>query len=59
MQITFTGALQLLLIALKLLGHITWPWIWVLTPLWASWLFAAVILLVMFGLELLYSRMAR
>ena len=34
--ITFTGALTILFIALKLLGHITWSWFWVLSPIWIS-----------------------
>ena len=34
--IGFTGALQLLFIALKLTGFIKWPWVWVLSPIWIS-----------------------
>ena len=30
----FLPALQLILIAFKLAGVITWPWVWVMTPLW-------------------------
>ena len=30
----FLGLLTLLFIGLKLTGHITWSWIWVLSPLW-------------------------
>lgn len=30
----FLGFLTLLFIGLKLTGHITWPWVWVLAPLW-------------------------
>ena len=33
-SIGFTGALALLFIALKLLGHIEWSWLWVLAPVW-------------------------
>lgn len=32
--IGFLGALTLLFIALKLLGKISWSWVWVLCPLW-------------------------
>lgn len=28
------GLLGLLFIALKLTGHITWSWVWVLAPFW-------------------------
>ena len=34
--IGFTGGLQLLFIALKLLGKISWSWFWVLSPIWIS-----------------------
>jgi hypothetical protein len=34
--IGFYGLLTVLFIGLKLTGHITWPWIWVLSPLWIS-----------------------
>lgn len=50
----FLGLLTLLFIGLKLTGHITWSWIWVLAPFWipiciALILFSAVILLVALG----------
>lgn len=32
--IGFGGALTILFIGLKLGGVITWPWLWVLSPLW-------------------------
>lgn len=34
--IGFSGALTLVFITLKLLGKITWSWIWVLSPLWIT-----------------------
>jgi uncharacterized protein (DUF983 family) len=36
--IGFTSLLTVLFVGLKLTGHITWPWIWVLSPLWISFL---------------------
>lgn len=30
----FFGLLGIAFIVLKLLGKITWPWVWVLAPLW-------------------------
>jgi len=30
----FGTLLTLLFITLKLIGEITWPWLWVLSPLW-------------------------
>ena len=32
--IGFTGLLAIVFITLKLMGYITWSWLWVLSPLW-------------------------
>lgn len=32
--IEFFGLLTILFIGLKLTGHLTWSWIWILAPLW-------------------------
>ena len=32
----FISALTLILIVLKLTGYISWPWMWVLSPVWVS-----------------------
>lgn len=32
----FLSVLTLIFITLKLTGHILWSWIWVLSPLWIS-----------------------
>ena len=42
----FADALTLLFIALKLTGHITWSWIWVLSPIWISISILALIVLI-------------
>lgn len=34
--IGFVGLLTILFVALKLTGHISWTWTWVLSPLWIS-----------------------
>ena len=34
--IGFIGLLTILFIGLKLTGHITWSWWWVLSPLWIT-----------------------
>ena len=39
----FVDALTLLFIALKLTGCITWSWLWVLSPIWISLGFLAVL----------------
>lgn len=43
--IGFTGLLQLAFIVLKLVGVISWPWLWVLAPTWISLILVAVVLL--------------
>ena len=37
--IGFTGLLAIVFIVLKLLGVITWSWVWVLSPIWISLVF--------------------
>lgn len=41
--IGFCGLLTIVFIVLKLLGKISWSWVWVLSPLWIS---TALIILV-------------
>jgi hypothetical protein len=40
----FFDLLTVIFIALKLTGNITWPWVWVLSPLWISFLFGVATL---------------
>ena len=40
----FPSLLTVLFIGLKLTGHITWSWWWVLSPLWISALIGLTIL---------------
>lgn len=44
--IGFCGLLTIVFIVLKLLGKISWSWVWVLSPLWISWAVLLVILLI-------------
>lgn len=46
--IGFFGLLGVLFIALKLTGHITWSWLWVLAPIWAPALIGLSIFLGVF-----------
>lgn len=46
----FPSLLTILFIGLKLTGHITWPWIWVLSPLW---IYTLIVILVILGTILL------
>lgn len=44
------GILDLLLvlfIGLKLIGKITWSWVWVLSPFWIQFVIVAVLVIVM------------
>jgi len=45
--IGFSGLLTVLFVGLKLTGHITWPWIWVLSPIWISALIGIAILTIL------------
>lgn len=45
-NISFPGLLTLLFIALKLMGYITWGWIWVVSPLWITLLIAITAIVV-------------
>lgn len=42
----FTGALTITFVVLKLLGKISWSWIWVLSPIWISLLLTLFVLLI-------------
>lgn len=39
----FFGWLTLLFIGLKLTGHISWSWVWVLSPLWGLFVVAFIV----------------
>lgn len=42
----FVGTLTILFIGLKITGIITWDWIWVLSPLWISFVVLFVALFI-------------
>ena len=50
--IGFTGLLTVLFVGLKLTGHIAWPWIWVLSPIWISFLLVIAIAAIMLAIAL-------
>jgi hypothetical protein len=45
--ISFTGALTVLFIGLKLTHVISWPWLWVLSPIWISFLIGIAFLILL------------
>jgi len=48
----FLGLLTILFIGLKLTGYITWSWLWVLSPIWITFLLAFLIV----GIALLVDK---
>ena len=54
--IGFCGLLTIVFITLKLLGKISWPWIWVLSPLWIGAILVIVILIMIILLKLWVDR---
>lgn len=51
--IGFTGLLTIVFIVLKLLGIITWSWVWVLSPIW---IYAILVVLLVVVLIILGRR---
>ena len=49
--IGFIGLLSIAFIVLKILDKISWPWIWVLAPIWIS---SIIYVLVIIGVILYY-----
>ena len=56
--ISFTGALTILFIGLKLTNVITWSWWWVLSPIWISLSFLVYIFLI-FGMIFMISELSK
>lgn len=44
--ISFSGALTLIFIVLKLCGVIDWSWLWVLSPIWLSFLIVLIVIII-------------
>ena len=49
--IGFTGLLTIVFIVLKLLGFITWSWVWVLSPIWIEAIIVVLLLAVLIILD--------
>jgi hypothetical protein len=54
--IGFAGLLTIVFITLKLTGVIAWSWLWVLSPLWISFLLALLIIGIVFSVFLFEGR---
>jgi hypothetical protein len=44
--LSFSDLLGVAFIVLKLCGVISWSWIWVLAPLWSSWIVITVLCII-------------
>jgi len=44
--IGFSGLLTILFIGLKLTNHIDWSWWWVLSPIWITFAFAILLIII-------------
>ena len=56
--ISFTGALTILFVGLKLTNVITWSWWWVLSPIWIS-LSILVFILLILGMIFMISELSK
>jgi len=48
--------LTFIFIVLKLIGYIDWAWVWVLSPVWISFCFGLLLVLIGFLLYILIGR---
>lgn len=55
-SVGFASLLCLVFIVLKLLGVITWSWLWVLSPLWISAIIAIVLIIIYVLIKILGRR---
>lgn len=46
----FIGALQIVFIVLKLIGKISWSWLWVLSPTWISFVLIIIFAIMFYWL---------
>lgn len=46
--ISTTGVLTLIFIVLKLIGIIKWSWLWVLCPIWITFIIYLIIILIVY-----------
>ena len=44
----FSILLTILFIGLKFTGYIKWSWIWVLSPIWITWILSILFLIVFY-----------
>lgn len=54
--ISFAGLLTIVFIVLKLCGVISWSWLWVLSPIWISWILLLIVLVIV-GIVMLITKL--
>ena len=45
--IGFCGVLAIVFIVLKLIGKITWSWVWVLSPIWIPFIIVIIAFIIL------------
>lgn len=50
--ISFSGLLTIAFIVLKLCGRVTWPWVWVLSPIWIGAALVIIVTIIVFLVHL-------
>lgn len=55
MQIGLPTLLFVVFLVLKLCGSITWPWVWVLSPLWITAIIGLIFLFLL-GVVLIFKK---
>jgi hypothetical protein len=48
----YVGLLTIAFIVLKLCGRITWPWVWVLSPIWIAAALVIIVTIIVFLVHL-------
>ena len=54
--IGFCGLLSIAFIVLKLIGKLTWSWLWVLAPLWIPTAFWLLVIIIAFVVACIINR---
>ena len=58
-QVGVLGILGVVFITLKVIGEITWPWIWVLCPFWIGIVIFIAMILFMVFMAAIFDKKAR
>jgi hypothetical protein len=53
---TLPGITTVVFVALKMFGAVTWPWLWVVSPLWISMAVASLLLMLCVAIAVMRGR---